>query len=265
MHIKTKQMQGREKTTAYINTNNELVGKMNPLKLFFCQYGMDRTNSGSGFWHFKDAINNLQAQTGASTDVVGGRIINSSNFVGLLEPGGTFDPIPVNDALALDSTTDVLLISAGQPTNDANQSNNWIVRDFDGGGFMAARSRVGSTATGVQFTDDNGVTIAVTSVNAVDVDTVSVAAFDRDGLESEHRNSGTTASLVDNTISMVTANGPITFLQTPEVSLNGDFFAAAMYYFPNGLPANWKAVASYIGWQWMQQNYIAGHDSWADL
>jgi len=252
MHIKTKQMQAREKAAAYINNKNELVGRMNPLKLFFCQYGMDRTNAGSGFWHFKDAINQLEAQTGASTDVIGGRIINGSNFIPLLEPGGTFDPIPVNDALALDGVTDVLMISAGMPTDDTNQSNNFIVRDFDGGGFMSARSRVGSTPTAVTFTDDNLVSAAVTTVNATAEDTVTVAAFDRSALASEHRNTGTSGSLIDNTVSMVAANGPITFLQTPEMSLNGDLFAVGLYYFPNGLPLNWKAAASYIGWQWMQ-------------
>ncbi len=265
MHIKSKQMQVREKSAAHINVNNALVGRMNPLKLFFCQYGMDRTNTGAGFWHFKDAINQLEAQTGAGTDVIDGRMINGSNFIPLLEPGGSFDPIPVNDVLALDSTTDVLMISAGKPTTDTNQSNNFIVRDFDGGGFMSARSRVGSTPTGVTFTDDNLVSVGVTTVNATAEDMIAVAAFDRSALASEHRNTGTSGSLIDNTISMVTANGPITFLQTPEISLNADFFAVGLYYFPNGLPLNWKAAASFIGWQWMQQNYIAGHESWADL
>ena len=250
---------------SFINPENNLVGTMNPLKMFFGPMGIDKTNSNNAFWHFKDAINKLQSQTGFGTDVVDNKMINTTIFNLLLEPGGSFDPNPVHNILQLDGTTDILMILAGNPKADANQTCSFNVRDFNLGGFMGARARVGAAAQGARFQDDNAVNIQVTSTNTTDVDQIVVSAFDRSVNANGHRNFGTGASIEDSFISMATANGPVSFSSQPEISINSDAYAAGLYYFPNGLPLDWKEVSNWLGWNWANQNYIVGPSHWEEL
>lgn len=262
MYLKSQVMASRFGELAKINEQNNLVGKMNPLKMFFSPLGVDK-NGASGLWHFKDAVNKLQAQTGSGTDVVSNKMINTSIFVPLLEPNGSFDPTEVNSKLVLDNTTDVLMVLAGNPKSDTNQSNSFNIRDFDTGGFIGARSRVGAAAQGTRFTDDLGNDVQVVSTNTTNVDQILIGAIDRD---VEVRGYRMTAGSTEDTVNVLTTNtAGITFLSTPEISLNSDAYAAAVYYFKNGLPANWRSEASWLAWQWSRQNYVAGPKAWENL
>jgi len=267
MSIKTKSDAIRKKELSYIKSSNDLVGEMNPLKMFFCEFGIDKTDASSVNWHFKDAINKLRFVSGADTNVVDNKITQGVlGFQVLRDSNGSNDAIEVANALSIDSTTDVLMILAGSnATNDVNGQNTFNIRDDSTGGFLGIRSVVGFGTQSSRFVDDNAVTIESVGTLTTLGDQVLIGAFDRSGNLDSHRNQGTAASIDENSLAMTTANGALSIATLPVMSLNTDAAACGVYHFPNGLPNNWKEAASWLGWQWLNQNYISGHPSWASL
>ncbi len=265
MYLKSQVMASRFKELATINEDNKLTGKMNPLRLFFSPLGVDTTSANTGLWHFKDAINGLISQTGTGTAVVGNKMINTTIFNPLLEPSGSFDPVPVNAILQLDTSTDILIILSGGSKSDTNQTNSFNIRDFDTGGFIGARSRVGAAAQGARFTDDSANDVQVTSTNTTAADQALVVAIDRDVDVRGYRMKAVAGLTEDSVANSVTNTDGITFLSTPEISINSDAYAAAVYYFKDGLPPNWRSEATWLAWQWSKQNYVAGPKAWEDM
>lgn len=259
----TKSMSIRDqndKSIPYVDSDNNLIGTMNPLKLFVCQHGVDG-NTG-----IIDAVNkHYGVQSGATITVASDGLVTSDVENWVLQNSKTDSGID-EVAATLDATNadDILVIGVGKINTPLDADDIFFsLKNLTGGASVIgarARETTGAVTPGyftdltpniVSSTADPGPYIATGTTYAL------MNAFDRSGNMVSIRNDGSIASAVEVSDSLAAATAALDYSIDPALQLRCSFFAYGVFRFDAGtLPANWKAMANMMAWNWALENYI---------
>ena len=266
--IKSKTMAVRDSEIPYVDSNNDLQGSVPSLAFFVCEHGV--TGSGTTAY-VEDAVNKLRVATGSGTQVTNNRIDTDATviFNDIHDSNGTAAPdatamAAVGAALSLSATQDIFMVVAGLPeTNGTDEYLNFTIRDSSYSSLVAVRGKTG-TANAPRISDDAGIVVEETfTILTSATDNVICHISDRtanrlNGYRNEGKNDAAYQGGGNVDISLVT--GTLTFDTIPEAQLRGHIAGAAYFRLPagtiNGNPAHFRAIADWMGAQWLAGNYV---------
>lgn len=265
--IKSKSMAVRDAELPYIDSNNDLQGSVPSLAFFVCEHGV--TGSGAAAY-VEDAVNKFRIATGNGTQVTNGRIDTDATnaFWGIADnDGGTTGSAltTINAVLQLSATQDVFMVVAGLPeTGGTDEYLNFAFRDNGGNAIVAVRGRTGASPNAPAITDNSGnsATETFTALTSA-TDNVICHISDRTAnLLNGYRNEGKFDAAYEGggAVNLATVTEVLTFSAAPQAQIRGHIAGAAFFRLPagtiNGNPAHFRALADWMGAQWLAGNYV---------
>jgi len=240
----------------HVDSNNNIIGTINPLKMFVCQHGV------SGIGCIESVNKHYAAVDGTTIAVAADGLISTDgiewDFQNNISDSGTDELAADFDAAA---TTDLLIIASGQ-LDTALHATDIVLGLRDNSSFCTVSTRAATggginpgyfseaTPTAVQGAVDPGPNV----VNATTY--VLYNAVDRSGNFIAGRNDGSIASAVEVVGDVSSATAEMDYA-APFLQTKGKIYAMGIFHFPNNtLPANYKAMANWMAWNWAAGNYV---------
>ena len=261
--INSKQMQVRDLSGCYVDDSNVLQGVCNPLKMFFSKRGV--TNLGEGSARLTCPVSGIYTEPGAGMTLDGDLILQSATTLDILGSDDTVAAVEAQVGSGVDD--DVLLVFSGRP-RVANDQFTINVQDTAGGNTsLVSMKNKNAPALLPTVIDAGGVTVSTATMGVTTAGEfyTSFMGIDRSANLECNRNDGSKAgTVIEQTASLATLLSGFVFDDTPQVNFNADIYAMGYFIFPKGLPANYKAMANWMAWNWAFGNYVFP-DSWRNI